>query len=264
MDAAMIDVLLYAILAGIGVALITGPLGTFIVWRRMAYFGDTLAHTSLLGIALGLIFSLNPTVSVILTCLAFALILVGFEQKKDLASDTLLGILSHTSLACGLVVMTFMPDVKVDLMSLLFGDLLTVNFSDVTTIYIISSFTLLLLVKIWNPLLAITIDEDLGRTEGVKFKSVQIIFMLIIALVIAVAMKVVGVLLITSLLIIPAATARNYSQTPEQMAIFASLIGSFAVLLGLSASWFIDTPAGPSIVLCAGLLFLFSLTKKKK
>ena len=145
MDAAMIDVLLYAILAGIGVALITGPLGTFIVWRRMAYFGDTLAHTSLLGIALGLIFSLNPTVSVILTCLAFALVLVGFEQKKDLASDTLLGILSHTSLACGLVVMTFMPDVKVDLMSLLFGDLLTVNFSDVTKIYIISSFTFLIL-----------------------------------------------------------------------------------------------------------------------
>jgi zinc transport system permease protein len=120
-----------------------------------------------------------------------------------------------------------------------------------------------LLIKIWDPLLAITIDEDLGRTEGVKFKLVQIMFMLIIALVIAVAMKVVGVLLITSLLIIPAATARSYSRTPEQMAFFASLIGSFAVVLGLMASWFIDTPAGPSIVLSAGLLFLISLTNKK-
>ena len=123
---------------------------------------------------------------------------------------------------------------------------------------------MLLLVKIWNPLLAITIDEDLGRTEGIKFKLVRMIFMLIIALVIAVAMKVVGVLLITSLLIIPAATARNYSKTPEQMAVFASLIGSLSVVLGLLASWFIDTPAGPSIVLSAGSLFLLSLTNKNK
>ena len=170
MDLVMIDVLLFALLAGIGVALITGPLGTFIVWRRMAYFGDTLAHSSLLGIALGLIFSLNTTLSVIFTCLIFALILVGLEQNKNLASDTLLGILSHTSLAFGLVVITLMPSVKVDLMSLLFGDLLTVNFKDVITVYIISTITLLMLVKIWDPLLAITIDEDLGRTEGVKFK----------------------------------------------------------------------------------------------
>ena len=263
MDLVMIDVLLFALLAGIGVALITGPLGTFIVWRRMAYFGDTLAHSSLLGIALGLIFSLNTTLSVIFTCLVFALILVGLEQNKNLASDTLLGILSHTSLAFGLVVITLMPNVKVDLMSLLFGDLLTVNFKDVITVYIISTITLLMLVKIWDPLLAITIDEDLGRTEGVKFKLVRMMFMLLIALVIAVAMKVVGVLLITSLLIIPAATARSYSKTPEQMAFFASLIGSFSVILGLLASWFIDTPAGPSIVLSAGLLFLISLTNKK-
>ena len=255
----MIDVLLYALLAGIGVAIITGPLGAFIVWRRMAYFGDTLAHSSLLGIAIALLFSIDPTLSVIVTCLMFAMILVVLQQQKNLASDTLLGILSHTSLAIGLVAMALMPDVRVDLLSLLFGDLLTVNKNDIITIYGIGLITMILLVKLWNPLLAITIDEELARVEGIRFKAVRTAFMLIIALEIAVAMKVVGVLLITALLVIPAATARSFSKTPEQMAFFASVIGCLAVLLGLACSWYIDTPAGPSIVLSAGVLFLISL-----
>ena len=258
------DVLLYAFLAGIGVAIITGPLGAFIVWRRMAYFGDTLAHSSLLGVALGLLLAVNPTISVIVTCLIFALVLVVLQQQKNLASDTLLGILSHTSLAVGLIAIALMPDIRVDLLSLLFGDLLTVNASDVITIYVVSAIAMFLLVKLWNPLLAITIDEELAQVEGIRFKTVRIAFMLIIALEIAVAMKVVGVLLITALLIIPAATARIFSKTPEQMAFLASLVGCLAVILGLASSWYIDTPAGPSIVLSAGLLFLISLFKKNK
>lgn len=236
----MIDVLLYALLAGLGVAVITGPLGAFIVWRRMAYFGDTLAHSSLLGVALALLLSISPTLSVIATCLILALILVILQQQKNLASDTLLGILSHTSLAIGLVAMALMPDIKVDLLSLLFGDLLTVNAHDVITIYVISLVAIFLLIKLWNPLLAITIHEELAKVEGVPVNAVRTAFMLIIALEIAIAMKVVGVLLITALLVIPAATARRFAKTPEQMAIFASLIGCFAVILGLASSWFID------------------------
>ena len=264
LGAAMIDVLLYALLAGVGVAVITGPLGAFIVWRRMAYFGDTLAHSSLLGVALGLLLAVNPTISVIVTCLIFALVLVVLQQQKNLASDTLLGILSHTSLAVGLIAIALMPDIRVDLLSLLFGDLLTVNVSDVITVYMVSAVAMFLLIKLWNPLLAITIDEELAQVEGIRFKTVRIAFMLIIALEIAVAMKVVGVLLITALLIIPAATARIFSKTPEQMAFLASLVGCLAVILGLASSWYIDTPAGPSIVLSAGLLFLISLFKKNK
>ena len=260
----MIDVLLYALLAGLGVALITGPLGAFIVWRRMAYFGDTLAHSSLLGVALALLLSVSPTLSVIATCLILALILVILQQQKNLASDTLLGILSHTSLAIGLVAMALMPEVKVDLLSLLFGDLLTVNVRDVVTIYGIGLVAIFLLIKLWNPLLAITIHEELAKVEGVPVTAVRTVFMLIIALEIAIAMKVVGVLLITALLVIPAATARRFAKTPEQMAIFAILIGCLAVTLGLTSSWYIDTPAGPSIVLCAGILFLVSLAKKSR
>jgi zinc transport system permease protein len=260
---AMIEVLLYALLAGLGVAAVTGPLGSFIVWRRMAYFGDTLAHSSILGVALALFLSINPTLSVIVICLVLALVLVVLQQQQTLASDTLLGILSHTSLAIGLVAMALMPEVKVDLLSLLFGDLLTVNINDVITIYAISVVAILLLLKLWKPLLAMTIHEELAKVEGVPVNTVRTAFMLIIALEIAIAMKVVGVLLITALLVIPAATARRFSQTPEQMAVLASFIGCLAVILGLCSSWFFDTPAGPSIVLCAGFLFLISQMNKK-
>ncbi|WP_461517969.1 zinc ABC transporter permease subunit ZnuB [Porticoccus sp.] len=259
----MIEVLLYALLAGLGVAIVTGPLGAFIVWRRMAYFGDTLAHSSLLGVALAFLFSINPTIAVVLICLVLALILVALQQQQTLASDTLLGILSHTSLAIGLVAMALMPSVRVDLLSLLFGDLLTVTIRDVVTIYIVGAIAVALMILLWKPLLAITIHEELARVEGVPVTAVRTALMLIIALEIAIAMKVVGVLLITALLVIPAATARRFSQTPEQMAIFASVAGCLAVLMGLSASWFIDTPAGPSIVLSAGILFVLALLKRE-
>jgi len=259
----MIDVLLYALLAGLGVAAVTGPLGAFIVWRRMAYFGDTLAHSSLLGVALALLLSVNLTLSVVVICLLLALLLVMLQQQQTLASDTLLGILSHSSLAIGLVAMALMPDVRVDLMSLLFGDLLTVTPRDVITIYLIGTIAIGLIISLWKPLLTMTIHEELARVEGVPVTAVRTALMLIIALEIAIAMKVVGVLLITALLVIPAATARRFANTPEKMAIYASLAGSLAVLIGLSASWFADTPAGPSIVLSAAILFALSLLKRE-
>ncbi|TNF08203.1 MAG: zinc ABC transporter permease subunit ZnuB [Gammaproteobacteria bacterium] len=259
----MIDVLLYALLAGLGVAMVTGPLGAFIVWRRMAYFGDTLAHSSLLGVALALLMSVNLTLSVVVICLLLALLLVLLQQQQTLASDTVLGILSHSSLAIGLVAMSLMPDVRVDLLSLLFGDLLTVTSRDVVTIYIIGSVAIGLIIWLWKPLLTMTIHEELARVEGVPVTAVRTALMLIIALEIAIAMKVVGVLLITALLVIPAATARRFAQTPEQMAVYASLVGCIAVLIGLSASWLADTPAGPSIVLSAGILFALSLLKRE-
>ena len=158
----MIEILLYALLAGLGVAMVTGPLGAFIVWRRMAYFGDNLAHSSLLGVALALLMSINPTLSVIIVCLVLALILVVLQQQQNLASDTLLGILSHTSLAIGLVAISLMPSVKVDLLGLLFGDLLTVTAQDILIIYGIGSASILLMIFLWRPLLSITIHEELA------------------------------------------------------------------------------------------------------
>lgn len=254
----MIEILVHALLAGLGVAVVTGPLGAFMVWRKMAYFGDTLAHASLLGVALAIFLELNPTLAVIVVCLTLALLLVSLQKKQMLATDTLLGILSHTALAGGLVALACLPTGNVDLQGLLFGDLLTVTLQDILSIYGIGIIALGLLIALWRPLLAITLHEELAAVEGVPVTAVRTCLMLLIALEIAVAMKVVGVLLVTSLLVIPAATARHFARTPEQMAMYGGLLGCLSVIFGLSAAWWFDTPAGPSVVLCAGGLFFIA------
>lgn len=255
----MDDFLWRALLGGIGIALITGPLGCFIVWRQMAYFGDTLAHSALLGIALGFIFDTNLNISVLLVCIVIALLLVLLQQQKRLATDTLLGILAHSTLSLGLVMLAFLEGLRVDLSAYLFGDLLAVTRTDLYWVYGGGSLILLSLLFIWRPLLSMTVQEELAQVEGVAVKWVHLTFMLLVALLIAIAMKIVGILLITSLLIIPSATARFFAHTPEQMAFLASLIGCIAVILGLSLSWFWDTPTAPSIVLMVTCLFIISL-----
>ena len=255
----MDDFLIRALAAGCGVALIAGPLGVFVIWRRMAYFGDTLAHSALLGVALGFLLGISVNLSVILLSLLLALLLVGLQGNRQLSSDTQLGILAHSALSLGLVVMAFQSGVRVDLMGYLFGDILAVTSRDLIWVWAGGALILFVLAAIWRPLLALTVHDELAQVEGVAVTPVRITFMLLIALVIAVSMKIVGVLLITSMMLIPAAAARPFSRTPEQMALFAALAGVMAVCLGLAASWYWDTPAGPSVVVAAACLFLLSL-----
>lgn len=260
----MADFLLYALLAGLSLAVVAGPLGSFVVWRRMAYFGDTLSHAALLGVALGLALNVSPALAVTAGCLLLAVVLVSLQRRQPLASDTLLGILAPSTLSLGLVVLSFMRDVRIDLMGYLFGDLLAISPSDLYWIIGGSLAVLALLALLWRPLLAITVHEELARVEGLPVASLRLGLMLLIAIVIAVAMKIVGVLLITSLLIIPAAAAQRHARSPEQMALGASILGVLAVCGGLSLSWFKDTPAGPSIVVSAALLFLLSFALPRR
>jgi zinc transport system permease protein len=254
----MDDFLLRALIAGVGVAAVAGPLGCFVVWRRMAYFGDSLAHSALLGVALGFLVGIEPTVAVIALCLALALFIVGLQGQRRLATDTLLGIMSHGALSLGLVAVSLLETVRVDLMAYLFGDILAVTTVDIAWIWGGGAVSLLALAFLWRPLLAITVHEELARVEGINAGAVRLGFMLLVALVIATAMKIVGVLLITSLLILPAAAARRLAPSPEAMAIGAALVGAVAVAGGLMASLRWDTPAGPSIVLVATAFFAMS------
>ena len=260
----MPDFLLNALLAGLALALVAAPLGSFVVWRRMAYFGDTLAHAALLGVAVGLLLDVSPTLAVTVGCVLLAVLLVTLQQRQPLAADTLLGILAPSTLSLGLVVLSFNREVRIDLLGYLFGDLLAVGPSDLLWIVAGSALVLACLLALWRQLLAVTVHEELAQVEGLPVAGLRLALVLLIALVIAVAMKIVGVLLITSLLIIPAAAAQRHSRTPEQMAIGASLLGMLAVGGGLSLSWFEDTPAGPSIVVCAASLFLLSLALPRR
>lgn len=253
------DFFLRALVAAVGVALVAGPLGCFIVWRKMAYFGDTLAHSALLGVALGVLLGIAPAFGVGVTVVVLALILVALQQQRQIATDTLLGILAHSGLALGLVALSFLPGVRVDLLSYLFGDVLAVGRAGLLQIYLGGAAALAALLLIWRPLLMATLHEDLARAEGVAVLRIRLVFMLTIAVVIAVAMKIVGILLITSLLILPAATARILTRGPEAMALAAAALGALAAVAGLYGSLTFDTPAGPSIIVAAAAIFSLGL-----
>jgi zinc transport system permease protein len=248
-----------ALVAGIGVALVAGPLGCFIIWRRMAYFGDTLSHAALLGVALSLLLEVNTTLAVGAVCLGLALLMLLLRRNNTLSSDALLGLLSHSALALGLVCLAFMTWIRVDLLGLLFGDILSVTRLDIALIYGGGALVLLVLVLVWRQLFAATVSPDLAAAEGLRPERNELVFVLLTAIVIAISLKIIGALLITALLIIPAAGARRLSASPEQMAVIAALAGAAAVVGGLYASLAYDTPSGPSIVVAAMVLFVLSL-----
>ncbi len=253
------DFFMRALFAGIGLALTTGPLGCLVVWRRMAYFGDTMAHSALLGVALSLFFQVNLLVSVFCVAVAVSLLLLLLQKRQALSADSLLGILSHSTLAIGLVLVAFMSWVRIDLIAFLFGDILAVTTTDILLIWGGGAVVLCGLAMLWRPLVASTVSHELAEAEGLNPARARLFFMLLMALVIAIAMKIVGIMLITALLIIPAATARRFSGSPETMAVLSSLIGAMAVVGGLFGSLYGDTPSGPSIVVAALVLFILSL-----
>lgn len=253
------DFFVRALIAGIGIAVMAGPLGCFVIWRRMAYFGDTMAHSALLGVALSLLLDLNLMVAVFIVAAAVSVLLLFLQRRGALSTDALLGILSHSALSIGLVIVAFMTWVRIDLVGFLFGDILAVSESDIDIIWGGGILVIFAIVYLWRPLLASTVNPELAEAEGMRPERARLFFMLLMALVIAIAMKIVGILLITSLLIIPAATARRFATSPEVMAVLASLIGALAVTGGLFGSLHWDTPSGPSIVVAALALFVLSL-----
>lgn len=259
----MADFLLFALIAGIGIALLAAPLGAFIVWQRLAYFGDTLAHASLLGVALGLLLTVNLQIAIMLCSLLIALLLVFWQNQKQLPSDTLLGILSHSTLALGLVLVSVFDAGRVDLSAYLLGDLLSTTLDDVIIVYVLLAVVSISIWRCWRPLLSMIVNEPLAIVEGVPVKKMRFLFIGLLALTIAIAIKMVGVLLITALLIIPAAAARSLSSSPEKMVLWSGVIGCLSVVGGLSSSILWDTPAGPSIVVCSSCLFIFSLAYRR-
>jgi zinc transport system permease protein len=253
------DFFIRSVVAGLGIAAVTGPLGCFVVWRRLAYFGDTLAHGALLGVALSLLFQVNVTAMVFVVAIAVALALLALQKRSLLSSDALLGMLSHGSLAIGLLALAFMTWVRLDLMGLLFGDLLAVTKRDIAVIFGGGAVVLGTLAWAWKPLFAVTVNRDLAAAEGYNVAAYDILLMVLLAAVVAVSIKIVGVMLITSLLIIPAGAARRFVSGPVAMAISATFIGWLSALGGLFASLNFNTPTGPSIVAVSLILFITGL-----
>lgn len=255
----MDDFLLRAAAGGFAIAVVAGPLGCFVVWRRMAYFGATLAHAALLGVALGLALDINLSLGVLIVGIGICIILYRLDRQPDLASDTVLGILAHSSLAIGLVLLSLMQGVRIDLTAYLFGDVLSIRTQDLYWLGLGATVVLLALRMLWRSLLSMTVDEDLARVEGVAVEKLRLAFLLLVSVAVAMSMQVVGLLLTVSLLILPAASARRMANTPEAMAGMSIVLATLSVLLGLWGSNVADTPAGPSIVVAGTALFALSL-----
>ena len=258
------DFFIRALVAGLGIALVTGPLGCFVIWRRLSFFAGTLAHSSLLGVTLAFSFDINISFSVLLISSALALILLKLQKSTKLPNDALLGLLAHSSLAIGLVVIGFLSYIRFDIMGLLFGDILAVNKRDLLVIWIGGAIMLLILKIIWKPLFASTVNYELAEAEGMKPEKINAVFTILMAAIIAISIKMVGILLITGMLIIPAAMARNLSNNPKQMIIISIIGGLLAVILGLYSSLEFNTASGPSIITAALVLFVFSMFNIKK
>ena len=241
-------------LAGLGVALAAGPLGCFVIWRRMAYFGDATAHAAVLGVAIALAAELPIYAGVLLLAIVMGL-LVSTLVARGHGMDATLGVVSHSALALGLVAMSFLPGVRVDLSAFLFGDILAVGWGDLAAIWVGALIVAVTIVLRWSALLMATLNPDLAFASGIHPRREELWLILALAVVVAVAIKVVGALLIASMLIIPAAAARPLSRSPEAMAAGAIAIGTLAVAAGLWGSWQWDLPAGPSVVSAAAAMF---------
>ncbi|GAA3861300.1 metal ABC transporter permease [Celeribacter arenosi] len=251
------DFLVRALLAGVGVVVAAAPLGCFVVWRKMAYYGDATAHAAILGVAFSLAFNISVFAGVFAVALAMALVVSALDNRKT-SMDTMLGVLSHSALAIGLVAVSLVDGVRVDLMSYLFGDILAVGRGDIALIWAGALIVLFFLWWRWSGLLTATLNPDLAIAAGISPRREQLLLAGALAIVVALAISVVGVLLISALLLIPPATARPFAQTPERMAILATGIGTISVFLGIVAAFTFDTPTGPTIVSCAALLFAVS------
>ena len=258
------DFIVRAFAAGIGLAFITGPRGCFIVWRRLSYFGDTIAHSALLGVVIAYALDFNLIIAVFVVSCLLALSLLFLQRRTNLPDDALLGLLAHSVLAIGLVLLGILSFIRIDLMGLLFGDILSVNVTDILFVWIGGGIVLIVLILIWRPLFAGTVNLELAKAEGLNPDLANAIFTLLIASVIAISIKIVGILLITGLLIIPASASRNLSSTPIQMAIISSIIGVASVVLGIQTSMIWNTPTGPTILTITLGVFILTLLPLKK
>ncbi len=251
--------LIRAGLAALGTAVAAGLLGCFVVWRRMAYFGDATSHAAILGVAISFALSISIVVGVLATALLMALALTLLERQGREVNSSL-GVLAHGALATGLVAMALVPGGgRIDLDAYLFGDVLTVSWAGVGIIWAGAALVAVLLWWHWSALLVATLNPDLAVAAGVRPARQHMLLALLLAVVVAVSIRVVGALLITALLIIPAATARGLGRTPEAMAAAALAAGALSALGGIGAALWADTPVGPTIVCTAAALFGLSL-----
>jgi zinc transport system permease protein len=253
------DFLVRSILAGLMMVSIAAPMGCLMVWQRLAFLSDTLGHAAVLGVGIGLLLEVNPMFGVLAVVILIVFSLSQVANFNNALSETTLAIISHTGLAGGLILLGALPSNSVSLEAILFGDLLATTRSDLLMILVTTLILLVLLIRHWRPFVALSVSREIAQAEGISVRKEQFLMYMMIALLVAVLMKVMGVLLIAAMLVIPTTSARLLSQNPEQMVLFSAVFGVLSLAGGITGSFHFDWQTGPSIVLSATIFLVITL-----
>jgi zinc transport system permease protein len=253
------DFVLRASLAGFIMVVIAAPMGCLMVWQRLAFLSDTLGHAAVLGVGVGLLLQVQPIFGVLAVALVIVFSLSRVGNFDSALSETTLAIISHTGLAGGIILVGILPGPGVNLEAILFGDLLATSKSDLLSLLLTTSLLVVLLLRNWRAFVAVSVSREIAQAEGVEVRRVQLLMYVMIALLVAVMMKVMGVLLIAAMLVIPTSSARLFSRSPEQMVLISGFYGLAALAGGMASSFHFDWQTGPAIVLSATLLLLLTL-----
>jgi zinc transport system permease protein len=253
------DFLVRSVIAGLIMVVIAAPMGCLMVWQRLAFLSDTLGHAAVMGVGLGLLLEVTPVFGVLAVALLIVFSLNRVNSFNSALSETTLAIISHTGLAGGIILVGLLPAQSVNLEAILFGDLLATTSADLIRLLITTVVLLLLLLHHWRSFVAVSVSREIAQAEGIEVRKVQFLMYIMIALLVAVMMKVMGVLLIAAMLVIPTTSARLFSRSPEQMVAVSAFYGLGALVGGISSSFQFDWQTGPAIVVSATMLLLITL-----
>lgn len=258
------DFMKSALLAILLITPLFGLLGTMIVNNKMAFFSDALGHGAFTGIAIGaLIGAVSPVVAAVVFSVIFAVIITIIKNKSRASTDTIIGVFSSIAIALGLVLMSFGGSFN-KYSSYLIGDLLSISPAEIVVLAIAFIVVMVLWVIIFNRLLMVSINQSLARSRGVNTLLIEIVFTAMIAVIVTISIQWVGLLIINSLLVLPAAGARNISKNVRQYTVVAVVIAVFSGVCGLIASYYLNTATGATIVLVSGMIFFLTLILKNK
>ena len=253
------DFMVRAVIAGLIMVTIAAPMGCLMVWQRLAFLSDTLGHAAVMGVGLGLLLQLQPIFGVLAVALLIVFSLSRVTSFNTALSETTLAIISHTGLAGGIILVGLLPANTVNLEAILFGDLLATTTTDLASLLITTVLLLFVLLHHWRGFVAVSVSREMAQAEGIEVRKVQFLMYIMIALLVAVMMKVMGVLLIAAMLVIPTTSARLLSRSPEQMVLISALYGLGALGGGITGSFHFDWQTGPAIVVSATALLLLTL-----
>jgi len=253
------DFMLRSVIAGLIMVTIAAPMGCLMVWQRLAFLSDTLGHAAVLGVGLGLLLEVTPIFGVLAVALLIVFALNRVNSFNTALSETTLAIISHTGLAGGIILVGLLPSQSVNLEAILFGDLLATTTVDLILLLVTTVLLLLVLRHHWRSFVAVSVSREIAQAEGVEVRKIQLLMYIMIALLVAVMMKVMGVLLIAAMLVIPTTSARLFSRSPEQMVLISGLYGLGALVGGITTSFHLDWQTGPAIVVSATFLLLVTL-----